>query len=182
MLVIDADYSYNKINEPVPRIFGKMVEGDDEGKDIILHVLGMEPYFYIDNSGVDVFELQKTVDRVLKGYVKRVEITMKYKPVGYQKDKSPMLKIVLFNPKTVPEVREILKKNIPKITNSSLYEADIPYSNRCMVDLDMNGMDVIEVNAEKIPNYGLGINNDNIYVCRMEDIKVLKDEVVKIEY
>lgn len=179
-VIIDADYTYNRNHEAVIRLYGKIYGGQDEGKDCVLHVLGMEPYFYCDNSGIDIFQLQKNVEKVLKGYAKKVDIVMKFKPVGFQTEKTPMLKITLFNPKTTPEVREMLKTNIPEITSASLYEADIPFHNRFLVDNNINGMDIIEVNAEKIPNYGL--NCQELFICKMEDIRVLKDELVKIEY
>ncbi|MDD3474409.1 MAG: 3'-5' exonuclease [Candidatus Dojkabacteria bacterium] len=182
MIVIDADYAYNRNSDAVVRLYGKIVGGVDEGKDIVLHVLGMEPYFYCDNSGLDIFELQKIVEKVLKGYAKRVDVVMRYRPVGYQVEKTPMLKITLFNPKTTPECRDMLKNNINEITSASLYEADIVYVNRFMVDMDMNGMDVIEFNenGKELQNYGL--NCDKLYIVDRGEIRVLKDEIVKIEY
>ena len=182
MLVLDGDYVPNRNNDYVVRLYGKVFGGEDEGKDTVLHVLGMEPYFYCDNAGLDIFDLQKKVEKVLKGYAKKVDITMKYRPIGYQIEKSPMLKITLFNPKTTPEARDLLKNNIPEITNASLYEADIVYVNRFLVDLDINGTDVIEFNekGKELKNYGLNCINN--YICHMNDIKILKDEIVKVEY
>ncbi len=182
LMVIDSDYAYNRNHEAVIRLYCKVVGGEDEGNDVVLHVLGMEPYFYVDNSGLDVFELQKKVEGVLKGYAKKVDIVMRFRPIGFQKDKVPMLKITLFNPKTTPECREMLKTNIPEITSSSLYEADIPFHNRFLVDMDINGMDTIQFNEQgkKLENYGLNCNS--LYIVDKSEIKVLKDEVVKIEY
>ncbi len=182
LMLIDADYKFNRNNEAVIRLYGKIVGGGDEGKSVALHVLGMEPYFYCDNSGVNIFELQKTVEKVLKGYVKRVVIVKRFKPIGYQVEKTSMLKITLFNPKTTPECRDMLKNNIPEITSSSLYEADIPYANRFMVDMDINGMDIIEFDEQgkELNNYGLNVQR--LYIVDKSEIKILKDELVKIEY
>lgn len=180
MLVVDCDYNFNKLNDPVIRIFGKIVGREDEGEDAVLHVLGMEPYFYIDDCNVDIFELKKLIENVLKGYAKRIDIVKRFKPVGYQIEKSNMLKIVLFNPKTTPAVREMLKEKISEVTNSNLYEADIPFRNRYMIDAEINGMDVIEFPENKIPNYG--INCNRLFICNKDAIKVLKEELVNIEY
>ena len=182
MIVIDADYTYNRNSEAVIRLYGKIVGGNNEGKDVVLHVLGMEPYFYCDNAGLDIFQLQKTVEVVLKGYAKRVEIVMRYRPICYQVQKTPMLKITLFNPKTTPEAREMLKRSIPEITSSYLYEADIVYTNRFMIDMNINGMDIIEFNekGKELQNYGL--NCENLFILHRSEIKVIKDEMIKIEY
>ncbi len=182
LMIFDADYTYNRNSEAVIRLYCKIVGGNDEGDNVVLHVLGMEPYFYVDNSGLDIFELQKKAENVLKGYAKKVEIVMKFRPIGYQINKTAMLKITLFNPKTTPEVREMLKNSIPEITNTSLYEADIVYVNRFMVDSDMNGMDIImfDERGKELKNYGL--NAQRLYIVDRSEIKVLKDEIVKIEY
>ncbi len=180
MMVIDADYNFTRDNSPIIRLYGKEVGGVDEGKDIVLHVTGFEPYIILGDCGLDIIELKKTVEVVAKGYVKRVEIIKRFKPVGYQINKSDMLKLVLFSPKVVRELREILKNGIPELADNYLYEADIVFKNRFMINYDINGMDVIEFFGYSIPNYGM--NCSNLWICKKEDIKVLKDELVVIDY
>lgn len=180
LIVIDSDYTFNKMNEPVIRLYGKVVEGENEGDDVVLHVVGLEPYIFISDCGLDIFELQKKVEEVGKGYLKRVEIVKRFKPMGYQIEKSNMLRLVLFNPKVVPDLRKLLKENIIELTDNQMFEADIPYANRGMVDMNLNGMDIINFTGEKISNYG--INCSQLYICELNDIQVLKDEMIKIEY
>ena len=179
MMVIDSDYNFNKMNEPVIRLYGKEV-GENDGKDIVLHVTGFEPYIIVDDCGLDIFELKKKVEIVAKGYVKRVEIIKRFKPIGYQIEKSNMLRLVLFSPKVVQDLRKLLKEGIEELTDKNFFEADIVFKNRFLVNMDINGMDVISFIGSKIPNYGLNCNN--LYICRKEDIKVLKDEIVVIDY
>lgn len=182
LIVIDADYTYNKTNEPVIRLYGKVTDGENDGKDVVLHVVGIEPYIYLGNCDMNIFELQKKVEEVGRGYLKRVEIVKRFKPIGYQIEKSDMLRLILFNPKIVPDLRKMLKENIKEVTDSQLYEADIPFANRGIVDKDINGMDVIEFDErdKKFNNYGIGCNN--LYICELDNIRVLKDEISKIEY
>jgi len=182
ILVVDADYNFNKLNEPAIRLYGKIVGGVDEGLNIVLHVLGFEPYIIVGDCGLDIFELKKKVEEVARGFVKRVEIIKRFKPIGYQIEKSNMLRLVLFSPKVVQDLRKILKEGIIELTDSQLYEADIVFKNRFLVNHDISGMSVIEFNevGKKINNYGL--NCSNLYVCNKEDIKVLNEEIVIFDY
>lgn len=182
MVVIDSDYNFNRNDEPVIRLFGKIVGGEMEGQDAVLHAVGMEPYFFLGNTEINIFELQKMVEIIGKGYVKRCEIVKRYLPLGYQIEKSNMLRIVLFNPKVTPDVRQLLKERIPGITDTQIFEGDILFKYRFMIDYNINGMDIVEFNENKIPNYGINISNDNLYICTVTEIKVLKDEKLNIEY
>lgn len=180
MIVIDADYNFDRFNNPVIRLYGKEVGGENDEKDTVLHVTGFEPYIIIDDCNMNIFELKKRIEIVAKGYVKRVEIIKRFKPIGYQIEKSNMLQLVLFSPKVVQDLRKILKEGIEELTDSHLYEADIVFKNRFLVNYDINGMDVIEFFGKRIPNYGM--NCSNLWICRKEDIKVLKEEIVVIDY
>lgn len=181
ILVLDSDYNFNRLNEPVLRIFGKIVGGDLEGQNVALHILSFEPYIYIDNCGYDIFELQKVIETKFHEYVKRVEIVKKFKPIGYQSEKTNVLRIVLHNPKVVPELRDSMKVFIKELTDSQIYEADIPFKNRCLIDLGIDGMKVIEFNevGKKIDNYGL--NCKHLFVCNKEDVRLVNENVM-IEY
>lgn len=182
LMVIDVDYNFNKMNEPVIRIYGKIVGTEDENKDVCLHVVGFIPYIYVGDCGLNIFELKKQIEIVAKGYVREVQIVKKFLSIGYQIEKSNFLKLILFSPKIVPELRRILKEGIPEIIDNYLYEADIPFKNRFMIDMNIDGTDVIEFNSvgKELQNYG--INCNKLYICKMLDIRVLKDEMVKIDY
>lgn len=179
VIIIDADYTYNKENEPVIRLYGKEVVG---GKDVVLHVSGFEPYIYLDNCGFNTDELIVAIDRELKGYIKRIEKVYRFRPIGYQSVKTEMLRLVLFNPRITPEVRRLLVEKIEGVTDDRIYEADILFRDRYLVDMGIDGMTVIEFNEVGcvLENYGLGRNN--IYIVSIEGIRKCEGEIVKIEY
>lgn len=179
MIVFDADYTYNRQNEPVIRLYGKVVGGDDEGNDIVLYVCGFEPYMYLDNCGYDINILLGMVEVVTKGYTKRIEKVFRFRPIGYQPVKSEMLRLVLFNPKTTPDVRAMLPEKIEGVTDDFIYEADIRFCDRFLVDMAILGMDVIEFDASSLENMGLG--RSNIYICNIDNVRKVHD-MVKIEY
>lgn len=177
LLVVDCDYTYDRNNNPVIRLYGKNIDNDE---NIVLHVLGFEPYIYISSGEFNIFELEKKVNELLKGYIKRIEVVKRFKPLGYQNEKTNMLKVVLFNPRTVPDVRRIAKEKIPEITDSVIYEADILFRDRYCIDNGINGMSVIWFEGKNLENYGVGCNI--LYICELKDVVVMKDEKILIEY
>lgn len=176
VLVIDIDYTFNKNQEPVIRIYGKKVGGSVEGEDVVLHVRNFEPYFYCSGEDISISE----INEVLGGYVKRVEVVKKYKPIGYQREKIDMFKIILKNPRVTPECRKMLVENMgDKI--SGIYEADVLFRNRYMIDRGIDGMSVVEFNhiGKELSNYGLNCNE--MYIVGLDEIK-MTDEKVDFEY
>jgi DNA polymerase elongation subunit (family B) len=185
MVVIDADYTYNKKAEPVIRLYGKLYEEDINDENVCLHVWGFEPYIYVgynrndlDYEWKNIIELKEIVEKVLKGYVKEVKVVKRYEPIGYQEEKTDFLKLILFNPRTVPDVRKILNEKLD-ISNDYIYEADILFKDRFLIDTGINCMDIIEFNGKKLKNYGLGCNN--LYICNVNSIKVCNEDI-KVDY
>lgn len=181
VLVIDCDYKQNKKGEPIIRIFGKKVGTSDEGKDIVLHARGFKPYCYANVAWI----AEEEVKTALKGYFESIEKVKKYQPIGYQPKKpeditfdprSEMLKIVLFDPKSTPEVRKILEE-----MDIQVMEADIPFKNRFMLDIGMSGMSVIQFDEidKQMNNYGLNV--EELYMVDYKEIYVT-DKIVNIEY
>lgn len=172
LLVIDVDYLANRLGEPVIRIYGKKALCSDEGIDVILHVKKFEPYFYADIEHYAKDEVEKA----LKEYIKRVECVFKYKPIGYQKEKSEMLKVVLQNPKSTPECRKILEE-----MDILCMEADILFKNRYLIDTGITGMGVIEFDhiGKELKNYGLNCNE--LYIIDTKEVKLTNDKI-NIEY
>ncbi|WP_292485767.1 DNA-directed DNA polymerase [Methanohalobium sp.] len=139
--ILDADYSiYN--DEPVVRLFGR---GED-GSSACCFVPGFEPYFYAkvaDNSYL------QTLPQFIKNKfdtVKDVEPVQRFEPIGYQESKKPMFKITTFYPKNVPEIRDDVQglEGIEEV-----YETDILFKNRFMIDKGLHGMAL--VSAEPAP-------------------------------
>ena len=172
LLIIDTDYRSNRAGEPVIRIYGKKVGCSDEGKDVILHAKNFEAYFYANV----IWSAKEEVELLLKEHIKRVECVKKFKPIGYQKEPSEMLKIVLHNPKSTPACRKILED-----VDIEVMEADVQFKNRFLNDTGMSGMGVIEFNhiGAELPNYGLNVNE--LYITDYKNIRVT-DEKINIEY
>ncbi|WNY26697.1 DNA-directed DNA polymerase [Methanolapillus ohkumae] len=139
--ILDADYKLIGEDEPVIRLFGR---GDD-GKSVCCLIPGFEPYFYIKSSASDQNEtiqlLMDTFPQIIQ-----VEPVEKYGPVGYQTKKTPYLKIFVKAPKNVPEIRDDVLKLQHVV---SLYESDILFRNRFLVDLDLGGF--LWVSCEEDP-------------------------------
>ena len=168
-ILIDSDYTFNMKNEPIIRMYGKEIDTDND--NIVLHIVGFYPYIYM-GSEIDIFQFQKIVKDVGNTYVKNVEIVKRYKPIGYQNEKSDFLKITLFSPKIVNEIKSLFKEKIEEIGDSNFYEADIKFTNRFMIDYNINCFDVVKFNGLKLDNYGLMC--DKLFICKVGDIRVDK--------
>ncbi|HIH74595.1 MAG TPA: DNA polymerase elongation subunit, partial [Methanosarcina sp.] len=84
--------------------------------------------------------------------VKKVETIEKFEPVGYQKTKTKMLRITTSLPRDVPEIRdEVLKiQDVLKAEGDwQVYESDILFRNRFLIDRDLGGM--VWISAEGKP-------------------------------
>lgn len=171
LLIIDCDYLSNRAGEPVIRLYGKKIDTQNN-ENVILHVKGFEPYFYANVE----WTAKNDIENALGAYAKRIELVKREKPIGYQTEKSEMIKIVLYNPKSTPECRKILEA-----IDIQVMEGDIQFKNRFLNDVGITGMSVIEFNqiGKSLPNYGL--NTEELYICEVKDIRVT-EEKVNIEY
>ncbi|SFM66098.1 DNA-directed DNA polymerase [Methanolobus profundi] len=128
--ILDADY-IGTHDGPVVRLFGR-AEG---GESVCCFVPGFEPYFYLNAEG----ELDKlsTMLRERFDVIKKVDIVPKFEPVGYQVSKKPMLKVTTMEPRNVPEIRDDVL-TLPGV--KEVYETDILFRNRFLIDKDLHGM------------------------------------------
>ncbi len=211
IIVIDADYTFNRKNQPVIRLFGKQIQNNNQNMNIhqntdtcmyvhsqntdtcmyvhsqntdtCIHVHGFEPYIYLGYKPTEmkwenIFDMKKELEKTLKGYIKKITITRKYLPMEYQKEKSDVLKLIFYNPKTVPDIRKILEEEYD-IYTGYIYEADIPFKDRFLIDKRINGMTTVKAKCKKLRNYGL--NCKEIYICKHTDIEPINREI-EIEY
>lgn len=128
--ILDADYFRNG-DEPVIRLFGK---GKD-GKSVCCFVPGFEPYFYLNAVG-DLDSLSQMIKEQFE-QVKSIEIVERFEPIGFQRTKTTMLKITTFDPGNVRDIRDEVAL-LPGIKD--VYETDILFRNRFLVDNDVHGM------------------------------------------
>ncbi|WNY28867.1 hypothetical protein MmiEs2_10800 [Methanimicrococcus stummii] len=136
--ILDADYKLIGDDEPVIRLFGR---GDD-GKSVCCLIPGFEPFFYAESTNPEA--TQKDLMEKFPQIV-RVEVVERYGPVGYQTEMSPYLKIIVKAPRNVPEIRDDVAK-LPGVT--ALFESDILFRNRFLVDMNLGGFQWVEAEED----------------------------------
>lgn len=124
--ILDADYTYSD-GKPVVRLYGR----DESGNSVCCSVPGFEPYFYAKAEP----EMAGILQEKFKEHIKRVEVVSRFEPVGYFKNPVSMLKITLYDPKGVPVIRDEVRNMVGEV-----YETDILFRNRYMVDNGLGGM------------------------------------------
>lgn len=137
--LLDCDYIING-NKPVIRLFGKT----KEGKTICAFYDGFEPYFYIlpTEKGRGREQVMDFLKKNFGNIVVRVEEVRKFLPIGFQTEKTKMLKVTLADPSRVPLVREELRK---KPFVEDIFEADILFKYRFMTDYGISGMGGVRI-------------------------------------
>jgi len=75
-------------------------------------------------------------------------VCLRYLPLGYQEQKQQMIKVKTDDPKNIRNLREELKSE--DVLN--IYEADILYKNRFMIDMDIGGMSWIDEKCHRTNN------------------------------
>ncbi len=134
--ILDADY-IREDKGPVIRLFGR----NEDGESVCCFVPDFEPYFYVNITG-DPESAGELLKERFPSAIKRVELVRKFEPVGYQVSKKTMLKIITFEPGNVPEIRDDIS-NIPAV--KEIYETDILFRNRFLIDRELHGMGWVNV-------------------------------------
>lgn len=131
--LIDADYFLNG-TKPVIRLFGR-TEND---KSICLFVDNFLPYFYVKGSMEKISQIKDIV---------QIEEVEKFTPEGYTEKPSKFLKLTVANPQKLTEIRDrILSEGLAE----GVYEADILFKYRYMVDMCIKGMEWVEAECRPI--------------------------------
>jgi DNA polymerase I len=132
--ILDANYTYDSKRNPLVQLFGST----PEGRSIACRVAGFRPYFY---AGVKEGMLD-TAARDLEAMGLEVEKIERFEPIGYQVSPKRMLKITTQDPK---EVR-ILREKVREIDGiKAVYETDILFKNRFLIDMNLGGMSWADV-------------------------------------
>ncbi|ABK15172.1 DNA-directed DNA polymerase [Methanothrix thermoacetophila] len=130
--ILDANYVYDMSGYPVVQLFGIR----DNGDSIICRVSGFRPYFYA--SAHDITSAAEAVESMDLD----VEIVERYEPIGYQSKPIKMLRIIAKDPKSVREIRDRVRE-IPSVR--AVYETDILFKNRFLIDTGLGGMAWVKV-------------------------------------
>jgi DNA polymerase I len=137
MQILDIDYFLNT-NKPVIRIFGK----HENGTTCCVLYDKLMPYFYIKPKDVAEEKIMAALGAIKD--IKEACVEEKFIPHGYQQEKTKVLKITMSNPQEVPVARE---KIISSGIAENVFEADIMFKYRFMVDNGLWGMQWIEVDG-----------------------------------
>jgi DNA polymerase I len=130
--LLDSDYVLIN-NTPVVRLFGKT----RDNKTVCAFSEGHRPYFYVQPKMGLEQKLVEFLNENFKQLLVGIEEVEKILPIGYHKSRKKLLKIVWSDPSKIPSVREsLLKQSFVE----SIFEADILFKYRFMVDHDISGM------------------------------------------
>ncbi|VVB71574.1 DNA polymerase 1 [uncultured archaeon] len=140
--ILDANYAYDNQRNPLVQLFGTT----PEGKSVTCRVAGFRPYFY---AGVED-GWQKSAAETLAAMGLEVEEILRFEPIGFQKTPKKMLKITATDPKEVRVLREKVRE-VPGI--KTVYETDILFKNRFLIDQNLGGMGWVEA---PIPEWAEG--------------------------
>ena len=138
--LLDCDYVLIG-GEPIVRLFGKT----KENKNVCAFYKGYYPYFFIlPKEGMEE-EVIDFLQSKFKQLVLRIENVQKFLPIGFRKDKVNLFKIFLKDPSQVPLVRDDLRK---QSFVEEVFEADILFKYRFMVDFNLSGMKWVKINGD----------------------------------
>lgn len=132
--ILDANYAYDSQRNPLVQLFGSTLEGES----VTCRVEGFRPYFY---AGAEDGSLQDAAVS-LRAMGLEVDVVDRFEPIGYQVSKKKMLKITTHDPKEVRSLRERVRE-VPGIR--AVYETDILFKNRFLIDRGLGGMGWAEV-------------------------------------
>ncbi len=145
-MLLDADYFMNG-QQPVVRMFCKTESGDT----VCVYNNTLYPYFYFKTK-ISEDMLLTNINNILSKNklqisIKSIETSYKYLPLGFAKDKEKLIKITLYNPQDVSKLRDLL---LSERMVESVYEADILFKYRFMVDNNLHGMQWMELQPERV--------------------------------
>jgi DNA polymerase I len=131
--ILDANYTYDSDRNPLVQLFGTT----PQGKSVTCRVAGFRPYFY---AGVEEDRSRSALED-LRAQGLEVEEVERFLPIGFQTTPQKMLKIITHDPKEVRSLREKAKE----VTGiKAVYETDILFKNRFLIDRSLGGMGWVE--------------------------------------
>ncbi len=159
--ILDADYTYSD-GKPVVRLYGR----DGSGNSVCCLVPDFEPYFYAKAPPQSADILKER----FREHIKRIEVARRFEPIGYSRNPVSMLKIILYDPKGVPAIRDDVKKMVDEI-----YETDILFRNRYMVDNGLGGMTWASAEPEGNSNDAEILSSIKLTSGKVEPVDILKN-------
>lgn len=131
--ILDANHTYDTKRNPLIQLFGTT----QEGESVTCQVSGFRPYFY---AGVEEGFLDSAADE-LRSLGLEVDVVERFLPIGFQSHPQRMLRITTNDPK---EVRSLGEKAKEVAGVKAVYETDILFKNRFLIDQSLGGMSWVE--------------------------------------
>ncbi|MCU0637475.1 MAG: DNA polymerase elongation subunit, partial [Methanothrix sp.] len=131
--ILDANYTYDSERNPLVQLFGIAPAGES----VTCRVSGFRPYFY---AGVEDDLLESAADD-LRAMGLEVDEVERFEPIGFQTHPRKMLKVTTHDPKEVRSLRERAKE-VRGV--KAVYETDILFKNRFLIDQSLGGMSWVE--------------------------------------
>jgi len=131
--ILDANYTYDSQKRPLVQLFGTT----EVGEGVTCRVAGFRPYFY---ARVEE-DLLKKAALELEAMGLEVEVVERFEPIGFQASPKMMLKIITHDPKEVRSLREKVKE-VEGVR--AVYETDILFKNRFLIDCHLGGMSWVD--------------------------------------
>ena len=165
--ILDANYTYDSQRSPLVQLFGTT----EDGESVTCRVAGFRPYFY---ARVEERLLEKAALE-LKAMGLDVEVVQRFEPIGFQTTPKKMLKITTHDPKEVRSLRERAKE-VEGV--QAVYETDILFKNRFLIDCHLGGMSWVDA---PLPEWiagqkaaPAGSQSASSYACPLVDVQSLR--------
>jgi len=157
--LLDCDYIMLG-DSPVVRLFGKT----KEGKTVCAFYKNYFPYFYVLPKSKK--DLRDFLEKNFNDQIVSLEDVEKFLPIGYQKEKTNMIKVITKDPSKVPSIRESLfgQKSVEDV-----YEADILFKYRFMNDIGLSGLGWVMVEGAQTTTRTV-CTDINLTATRMEAV------------
>ncbi|MEA1965685.1 MAG: DNA-directed DNA polymerase, partial [Euryarchaeota archaeon] len=159
--IIDSDYIIDN-GKAVVRLFGR----DLDGRSVCCFVPDFEPYFYVQPASI-----KDSLTGIPE--IKRMETVSRYEPVGYQEHPEKMLKVVVGMPKDVPTIRDEVQAYADRV-----YETDIMFKNRFMIDTGIFGMgwaQTVDEAGSTEPAYPRGVDSEVTVVSQIAPAEITRN-------
>ncbi|KMQ94289.1 dna polymerase zeta catalytic subunit-like protein [Lasius niger] len=145
---------------PIIRIFGSTVTG----KKTCLHIHGIFPYMYVpctiqENTDSYAYQLAASIDSALNTsfgstlstnqHVYKIQRVSGIPFYGYHEKEHLFFKIYFYNPAIIKRTADLLQNGAILNQTFQAYEAHIPYILQFMIDYNLYGMNLINLNNIK---------------------------------
>ncbi len=185
--LLDCDYVIVD-NSPVVRIFGKT----ESGQTTCAFFENYYPYFYVLPKKQTESNVVNFLKSKFNNLILDISMVSRFLPIGFSDEKTQLMLVKLRDPSQVPAVRdELLRQDFVQ----EIFEADILFRYRFMIDKDLAGMRWYRVSGEAVKTTTVKADkvirvktvqkiekqNSNLKYIAI-DIEVATDKEVLIDY